>query len=305
MDLENANTVSRRRIFKALAATAFFVAVGTLAYAFLWGKLFPYSPVKLGFSKHEWTNTIIYVQHRAEYDNLSVIDSYPPEVEKLHELRFRRKPVIYIFRDKHSYLSRSITKARFYAYPNGGLVISPWALQEAQEGRISLELYLKHELSHTLLYQNMGVLAAYVYFPRWLLEGIAMYHSNQMGTSWYPGKEETYASITQGNFIDPRDYATAREERTVPNVRYPIAFIYSEFCCIVDDLITTYGTERFVQYVKWLRSASNNDKVFREVYGIDFGDYLLDFKKRVKETEAAGEHAGEPGTPTGGAAPSE
>ena len=111
-----------------------------------------------------------------------------------------------------------------------------------------------------------------------------MYHANQVGTSWYPGKEETYAYITQGNFIDPRDYATAKEERAVLNVKYPIAFIYSEFGCIVDDLITAYGKEEFMQYVRRLSSASNNDKVFRDVYGIDFADYLLSFRKRVKET---------------------
>ena len=305
MRLENANRASRRRIFRALAVVAFIVAIASLAYSFLWGKLFPYSPVQLGFSKHELPNTIIYVQHGSKCDNLSEIDSYHPEVEKLHDLRFRRKPVIYTFRDKDSYLRRSMTKARFYAYPNGVLVISPWALQEAQDGKISLELYLKHELSHTLLYQHMGVPAAYVYFPRWLLEGIAMHHSNQMGTSWYPGRQETYASMAQGNFIDPRDYATAEENRTVLKVRYPIAFIYSEFGCIVDDLITTYGKGKLTHYVKRLSSASNSDNVFRQVYGIAFDDYLLSFRKRVKETDAAGEHAAEPGTPTGVAAPSE
>ena len=142
MNLENMNKFSKRRIVETLAALAVIVAVGSLAYIFLWGKLFPYSPVKLGFSKHELPNTIIYVQHGAKCDNLSAIDSYPPGVETLHELRFRRKPVIYIFRDKDTYLRCSMTKARFYAYPNGGLVISPWALQEAQEGKISLEIYL-------------------------------------------------------------------------------------------------------------------------------------------------------------------
>lgn len=272
---------TKKRIVLTLAVAAVIAAVGSLTYLFLWGKLFPYSPVMIGFSKHELSNTIVYVQYGAKYDDYTVINSYPPAVEKSHELRFRKKPKVYIFRDKGSYLRRSITKARFCAYPNGSLVVSPWALQEAQEGKISLEIYLKHELSHTLLYQHMGTLASYVYFPRWLLEGIAMYHSNQMSTSWYPGKKETYVYIRQGNFINPRDYSTAREKRAVLNVKYPIAFIYSEFGCIVDDLIITYGKEKFMQYVRRLSFASNHDKVFREVYGIDFDDFLLDFRKRI------------------------
>ena len=110
-----------------------------------------------------------------------------------------------------------------------------------------------------------------------------MYRANQMGTSWYPGKKETYVFISQGNFLDPRDYATAREERAVLNVKYPIAFVYSEFACIVDDLITTFGKEKFTQYVGRLGSATHHEKVFREIYGIDFDSYLSNFKQRLKE----------------------
>jgi hypothetical protein len=274
----------KKKKIKILAIVMCMATVGLLTYLFLWGKLFPYSPIKIGFSKHELSNTVVYVQEGAACNDFKVIDSYPPAVEKSHALRFRKKPIIYFFRDKDSYLHRTITKARFSAYPNGSIVVSPWAFQEAQEGKISLEIYLKHELSHTLLYQHMDFLAAYIYFPRWLLEGIAMYHSNQMGTSWYPGKKETYLFIKQGNFIDPRDYSTSREQKTVLNVKYPIAFIYSEFGCIIDDLITTYGKEKLTQYITRLNSTSSHDKIFREIYGIDFDAYLRDFRKRAMES---------------------
>jgi hypothetical protein len=275
---------AKKKIITTAAISAIIVAVGSLTYLFLWGKLFPYSPLKIGFSKHELSNIVVYLQHGAQFDDYAAIDSYPPEVEKWHEMRFRKKPAIFIFRDKDSYLRRSMTKARFCAYPNGSLVISPWALQEAKEGRISLEIYLKHELSHTLLYQHMGVLAAYVYYPRWLLEGIAVYSANQMGTSWYPGKKETYACIRRGNFIPPNDYATAKEDKAVLDVRYRIAFIYSEFGCIVDDLITVYGKERFLKYISKLSVDSNHDRVFRETFGIDFEVFLLEFRRRVRES---------------------
>ena len=110
-----------------------------------------------------------------------------------------------------------------------------------------------------------------------------MYHADQMGTSWYPGKEETYGYIRQGNFMDPRDYSTARENEAFLNVNYPIAFVYSEFGCIVDDLIATYGKQKFMRYTKNLCSAFDHERVFLEVYGIDFDDFLLDFRKRAAE----------------------
>jgi len=272
---------TKNRVFKTSIIAVIIIAVGSLTYLFLWGKLFPYSPVKIGFSKQELSNIIIYVQNGTEHRDLSVIDGYIPAVAKWHELQFRRKPEIFVFRDRKSYLRRSVTKARFCAYPNGSVVISPWALKEAEEGKISLEIYLKHELSHTLLHQHMGIPASYIYFPRWLLEGIAMYSANQMGTSWYPGKKETYAYIKQGNFIIPSDYTTQRGEKTVLNVKYRIAFIYSEFGCIVDYLITTYGKEKFMEYMKQLLVDNNHDRVFKQIYGIGFDAFLQDFKRHV------------------------
>jgi hypothetical protein len=262
----------------------FIALLSLLAYLFLFGKLFPYSPIKIGFSKHELTNVIIYVQEGTEFDSYSTIDSYIPAVENSHEMHFVKKPSIFFFRDKDSYLSRSITKARFFAYPNGSLVVSPWALQESKEGIISIEIYLKHELSHALLHQHMGAIQAYISFPRWLLEGTAVYTSNQLGTSWYPSKEATYAYIRHGNFLPPNVYATSKEDGVVLNVEYRIAFIYSEFGCIVDYLVTTYGKEKFQEYLKETFVEFDHDKIFKRVYGIDFDDFLLKFKKHVHET---------------------
>ncbi|MGB5072916.1 MAG: hypothetical protein WBQ23_02170 [Bacteroidota bacterium] len=274
-----------KKTAKISITAVLFVAAGLLVYHLLWGKLFAYSHVNVGFSNHELSNVIIFVQQGAELSNVSGIDSCLPAIEEWHTLKFREKPRLYVFRDKDSYLNRSTTKARFCAYPNGSVVIAPWAIEEAGDGAISLKTYLIHELSHTLLYQHMGVVAAYTYYPRWLMEGIAMYSSKQMGTSWYPSKKETYDYINQGNFIDPNDYATAKEDEAVLNVEYRIAFIYSEFGCIVDDLIATYGKEAFLKYMKLQLDDSDCYGVFKEAFGIDFKTYLREFKKRVHESE--------------------
>ena len=70
-----------------------------------------------------------------------------------------------------------------------------------------MPIYTKHELSHVLILQNKGIFSESKY-PKWLLEGIAVYSANQMGTSFDPGKEETYKSIAQGNFMPPFDFKT-------------------------------------------------------------------------------------------------
>jgi len=271
----------RKKVFGISILIILLAGTVYLVYLFLWGNLFVFSPLKIGFTKSELSNVIIYLQNGAAAGNYAQMDSCPAAVEKWHDLKFREKPKLFLFKDKENYLRRSRTRARFCAFPNGSVVISPWAWQEAKEGKIPLEIYLKHELSHILLYQQMGIIAAYIRYPKWLLEGIAMASSEQMGTTAYPGREETYNYIRMGNFINPADYKTAREDKIALTVRNRIGFIYSEFGYIVDDLIMTYGKDRFLEYARQLFTESNHDKVFRQVYGIEFDIYLLDFKKRA------------------------
>ncbi len=272
--------MSRKNKIELSIVAIIIIAAVSLAYQFTWGKLFPYSPIILGFEKHELSNTIIYVQNGAKYDDYQRIDTLIPSVDDFHELKFTHKPQIFIFRDKESYLQRSTSKARFCAFYNGNIVVSPWAIKEAEEGKISLEIYLKHELSHSLIFQNTGILSAYKY-PNWLLEGIAVYSANQMGTSWYPSKEDTYNYIKQGNFMPPNCFRTDKGDQIRLDVKHRNTFMYSEFACIVDYLIQTAGKEKFIAYMKEFLKSSNYDKIFKKYYGIDFDKFLIDFKAFV------------------------
>lgn len=251
--------------------------ISILIYSFLFGKLFPYSPIIIGFLKNELTNSVVYIQKGAGYPDLNKIDSLIPHVEKFHEWKFLKKPRIFIFKDKASYNKRSISNARFCAFYNGDLIISPWALKEAEKGEISLEIYLTHELSHCLLHQHSGILKAFQY-PEWLLEGTAVYSSNQMGTSWYPSKEDTYHYIRKGNFMPPECFKTTKEDSINLDVKNRIPFMYSEFACVVDYLIEKYGKKKFLSYIKELTTDSGNDRIFKNIYGIEFGQCIQDFK---------------------------
>jgi len=256
------------------------VVFGFLVYLLLFSKLFTFSPIIIGFNKHELKNTIIYVQKGADYYDFRRIDTLIPTIENFHDLKFTKKPEVFIFRDSLSFINRSFSKARFSAYSSGRLIISPWALKEDLQGVISLEIYVRHELSHVLIFQHKGILAELRY-PKWLLEGIAVYSTNQMGTSFYPSKNETYHAITQGNFLPPFDFKTKRENKVKLDVKYPIAFMYSEFACIVDYLVANYGKTKFLSYMKSLLKDNDHDKIFKQIYGIDFNEFLKDFRKFV------------------------
>lgn len=267
---------------KTLIGFSLLVVCIILLCNLLFGKLFPLSPIAIGFNKHELKNVVIFMQNGSSYYDYNDIDNYIVSVEKFHGLKFVEKPRIFIFSDKDSYLNRNVTRARFYAYPNNKLVVSPWAIDESKKGIISMEIYVKHELSHILLYQNMTCLAAYNY-PQWLMEGIAVYSINQMGTSWYPAKRETYKIIKDGDYFPPCLFKTSKEDTITLKVKYPIAFKYSEFACIVDFLIEKYGREKFDKYMKGLFTHYDHDEFFQEVYGIRFYDLLNEFIHAAKK----------------------
>ncbi|MCF8298346.1 MAG: hypothetical protein K9J13_12440 [Saprospiraceae bacterium] len=260
------------------------IVFGFVGYLLLFSKLFTFSPIIIGFTKHELTNTIIYVQKGADYNDFIRIDTLIPSIENFHDLKFTPKPEIFIFRDSLNFIKRSFSKARFSAYPSGRLIISPWALKEDQKGIISLEIYVRHELSHVLLMQKMSYLESYQY-PAWLMEGIAVYSTNQMGTSFYPSKDETYHAMAQGNFLPPFDFKTNREDKTKFNVKYRITFMYSEFGCIVDFLVANYGKTKFLLYMKSLLKDNDHDKIFKQIYGIDFDKFLIDFRQFVAKED--------------------
>lgn len=273
----------KKRI-KYFALALFLILFIVIIYMLLWGKLFPYSPIIIGFDKYELNNTIIYVQQGAKFNEFTRLDTLTKSVESFHELKFINKPKIFIFKDNESYYQRSISKARFCAFSSGALIISPWALKEDKQGIISLDIYIKHELSHILIYNYNGFLGELRY-PGWLLEGLAMYSVNQMGTSFYPSIEDTYKAIRDGNFMSPEYFKTNKEDEININVKYKIAFIYSEFGCIVDYLVKTYGKEKFIKYIKALLEENDNESEFRKVYSRDFNEVISEFKEYVNKTK--------------------
>ncbi|MBN1387953.1 MAG: hypothetical protein JW965_05865 [Bacteroidales bacterium] len=259
------------------------VAVITIIlWLFLFGKLFPYTPIILGFEKNELGNVIIYSQKGSEFQGVNGADTIITVVENFHNLQFKTKPELFIFRDSSSYIKHSPSKARFCTFPNSRIFITPWAMSEVLKGKISLEIYLKHELSHSLIFQHTGFLGALRY-PDWLLEGLAVYSSNQMGTSSYPDKTRTYSLIAAGNYMPPGAYKTKIENDIILDVPDRINFIYSEFACIVDYLVTRFGRDKFIIYVKRIISEYNHEKVFEEIYGFKFENFLDDFRKDIRQ----------------------
>jgi len=289
----------RRRRWRRIAVGAALlglVVCATAAYLLLWGRYSPYAPVVLGFDRLEQPRLVVHVERGGEdvtahagvssgsapAPDPAALDRLVAAVEQAHGLTFKSRPRLLFFRDADTYARRTTTRARACTYYNGTIVVSPWLQEEAAEGVLSLEVYLRHEFSHALLYQHMGMVTA-VRYPKWLLEGVATWSAGQMGTFAYPSREQTYALIAAGEWMPPGVYRTDGEDDVPLGVEDRLTFMYSEFACIVDDLAARHGHGTFFRYVRALMDEGDHDAVFRDAFGIGFAEYLEQFRARVRD----------------------
>lgn len=270
---------------KKIVYTIGLILITLTSYHFLWGRLFPLSPIIIGFEQKEFNKAIIYYRDGIDITKLFIIDKLINEVEDFHQLKFEKKVKIFIFNSDKEYKRRTGYKTRFVCFPpHGAIFVSGKAKKEFEKGKIHLLVYLKHELSHSLLEQNIHFYHSYLYYPGWLAEGIAAYSSHQMGIDGYYTREETFAKIRQGYFFNPDDWGTlGKRKRSVFEFQMSNKywFIYSEFACLVDDLIQNYGKDKLVRYITELLREKDDKKVFLRVFGIQFNEYVDDFKNRI------------------------
>ncbi len=272
---------------KKILLITVLILLAAITYNFLYGRLLPFSPIILGFEKKEFGKAIIYYHKGIDITKFSTIDSLMNEAENFHQLKFKTKVKIFFLNSDKEYARYTGQKARFVTFPlYGRIFVSGRARKEYEGGKIHLLVYLQHELSHSLLFQNMSLYRSQ-YYPGWLLEGTATYNANQMGVDEYLTKEQAFSKIREGYFLNPDDWSTTLlrpQNKSVKNFPLPnkFVFIYSEFAYLVDDIIKNYGKERFLLYLTALLKEKDDKRVFQQIFGIEFKQYLDDFKNRIR-----------------------
>lgn len=274
---------TKKRIL--LVSAALILAAG--AHSLLWGRLAPISPVVVGFDRRVSPKAIVYFHRGTPIPEADTVDGLIERAEAWHKLRFRAKPQIVICRSDREYGRFTGHAARFKVFPvYGRLFVSSRAVRDAAAGRIHLDVYLAHELSHSLLYQNMSAWRALSY-PGWLLEGVAVRSSGQMGIDGYYTKDATFEAIQRGLFVPPDDWGTILRGQRKSVGDLPLEnkmwFIYSEFGCLVDRLIENHGEDRFLRFLKETLSSGNYRRLFEQTFGIPFDEFLGSFKNGPAE----------------------
>jgi hypothetical protein len=268
-------------------------ALGVVALAFftiyeiIFARLFPFSPIVLGFSRQEYASFIVYHHGQPESSQLAYVSDIVSAEENYHGLPFRSKPEIFLCRDDGEYHRLTGGRARFIA-TNGRLFVSHRAQTDARQGIIDLRIYVIHEMSHCLLQQHLSVLRS-AKMPRWVFEGVAMDCANQVGVGVYPSKAKVYDTVAQGIFCEPADFGTylSGEKGTALScpLENKIAFFYSEFGCLVEFIRTSHGAQQYQAFLKDLGEspAFNVDRSFERVFGLKFPEEIARFKNETRK----------------------
>ena len=253
-----------------------------LVYLFLFGRLFPFSPIIIGFEKKEFNNGIVYYHKTDNINEFLSIDSIIEGVERFHKLTFNKKVKIILTESDKEYKRYTGTTARFVTQPlEGRIFISNRAKIEYRNKEIQFNTYLRHELSHSILYQNMSFRRSLSY-PTWFMEGVAMYSANQVGTDGYYDYEQTKKKIEEGYFVEPNDWGTiiSKKGESVKNcnLKNKYWFIYSEFALIIQDLINQFGEDQLINFLTVSLNEKSFYKLFNNTFGQSFDDYIKNYR---------------------------
>jgi len=259
--------------------TAFFLL---LVYLFLFGRLFPFSPIIIGFEKKEFDKAIIYYHQTDNLNEFLSFNDVIEGVERFHRMKFKKKVKIFLTESDKEYKRYTGTTARFVTQPiEGRIFISNRAKTEYRNEKIQFYTYLEHELSHSILYQNMSFIRSLSY-PTWFMEGFAMYSAKQVGTDGYYSYQQTKEKISEGYFVKPEDWGTiiSKKGESVINCKLENKywFIYSEFALIINDLVIQFGEDQVIDFLEKSLHETDFYKLFNTTFGQSFNDYINDFK---------------------------
>jgi hypothetical protein len=251
------------------AATAVFLIVVVAA---LDGPLFPWSPVKPGYTHFTLHRADIYYPTGTTLEEAyRQVDNFIAEAETFHRLKMPDRITVIAPRtwtDFH-------LQAPWQRGPVGALTLQTGTVifitPKVGEKHFDTAEFLRHELSHAILDQNTTLWRGHKLNGQpWLFEGLAVDF----------GRQKAY--LSEDEFI-----SRARSEPFAPAFngnRSDMRFNYVAWRYFLEHMIHTRGRDRFQDYL--LRVMQDPDRaraLFPEFFDISFDDAVQEFQARVRE----------------------
>jgi hypothetical protein len=250
---------------------AFAIVIAIVAAAFLYGPLFPWSPIKPGYTHFTLHRADIYYPTGTALDDAyQQLDRFIDEAEKFHDLKMPYRIEVIA--------PRTWTDFRMHAPWQSGPVAALtlvtgtviFVTPKITEKHLDTAEFLRHELSHAILDQNMTLWRAHKMNSQpWLYEGLAVDF----------GRQKSY--LTEEEFI-----ARAQTEPLAPTfdgTNPDLRFNYVAWRYFLEYLIKTHGRNKFQDYL--LRVMQDPDQakaIFPEFFNVSFDKALAGFQAGVR-----------------------
>ncbi len=220
----------------------------------------------------------MYITERNGDSTVYGIDRIIQEAEEFHDLKFKKKFTVVIL-GKKSNMKRFLPWLRGTGYSvKLGYANLIYIGANARTSLYGIRVFLKHEISHLLLHQNMvsGMDNLKVRDQGWLSEGVATYFG---GPHNYE-KSEFVECWKRNNLT----FDSLYEENPLKMGRSTIGLKYTYYRFFVQFLIDTYGLEKLQFYLKeYTRDALNYKILFSKVYGEDLDEILKKFDSYMNQ----------------------
>ena len=245
------------------------------AAAFCDGPLFPWSPIKPGYTHFTLHRADIYYPSGTVLEeSYKQLDSFIDEAENFHRLKMPYRVTVIAPRtwaDFH-------LQAPWQRGPVGALTLQTGTVifitPKIAEKRFDSAEFLRHELSHAILDQNMTVWRSHkMNGQQWLSEGLAVDF----------GQQKSY--LSENEFL-----ARAQTQPLSPAFNGDNAdmrFNYVAWRYFLEYLIRTRGRDKFQDYL--LRVMQDPDQaraVFPEFFNVSFDSAVLEFQARLRAPAA-------------------
>jgi hypothetical protein len=294
-----------KRALKFAAVMCPGAVAAVLLYALLFGPLFAFSPLKFGFDELRLARCSVFYPRGSTPDAAyAKLDELVGEVEKFHRLSFNRRVRVMVCASDSQYrrFSRAggsdstiQTGTVIYIRPSIAMTTYPPRIDH-QDGKLKLlppsnsekrdlPSFLKHELSHAILYQNTTLWKA-TKIERWVEEGLAIYFGNS--AHYYGGKE------LQSLAIDDKFWFNLTDEDAAPvGIPEDIThyFSYGLYGDFVGFLIKTYGDDKVLTFIRdYIHAPADEEKLFLTTFGTSLPDAVERYRQDLAKPAAAQRH---------------
>jgi hypothetical protein len=206
-----------------------------------------------------------------------VAEIYPAlrdELEEVLEWRLDFRPTVLLVKEEETF--QRIAGNRLvvaFAVPEKDLMVVDYSKMTMDP--FSIEVTLKHELCHLLLYHYVGGRD----LPKWLDEGIAQWVSGGIAEIMMDKRR----SVLKGAVLSRRTIGIRALAERFPGEKYSLSLAYEESKSLVDYIIRQFGMEGVLSMLDHLRDGNNPDEAVGKGLFISLDEleerWLHDLKK--------------------------